>query len=446
MLKTSSFVKLVSRSISVQYSPATLGRRLRVATVDQRTHGARVALVLNTGARDDADNCLGLTHCLQAAAVLNGDYNTAFLTTQLMANYGATLDVNVDRENIRYEIACHPNVMNEVVSTLLIPTVLGATYPHWELDEIYEKMRVQKAMLERNPVFTLMEAAHKAAFKGGMSNPLVSPDHMIGKHDTDMLRSRFEQSFQLKNTVLVGSGVSQKALEEYAEEGIQILTKFNDDADETVREAPVFAGKEVHVDDDSAVSHAAIVYNGLPLGDRSNPAMGVLQHILGTKGNVKRGSELERGALNKLVDDYVSDDCAFTTSAAAINYSDCGLFCVHVAADPDGIETATRATAAELAKLASTGFSDELVEGGKNRLLSSIAMSYEGTDKLVRDTATQALALNTKLDKGNLVFDVENVTTEEVNALAQQVIKSGNMALATLGRTSKMPALQELQY
>ena len=41
---------------------------------------------------------------MQAAAALNGEYNTSFLTTQLIANYGASLVCNVDREHTRYEV------------------------------------------------------------------------------------------------------------------------------------------------------------------------------------------------------------------------------------------------------------------------------------------------------------------------------------------------------
>jgi len=446
MLRTREFAKVLSRSISSSYthSPATINeKRLRVATVDQHTNGGRVALVVNTGARDD--ECKGLTHAMQAAAVLNGEYNTAFLATQLLANFGASLEVNVDRENIKYEVSCHPAVMGDVVSTLLIPTVLGNTYPHWQLEDVYEKMTNQRAVLEMNPVFRLLEGVHKAAFNGGMANPIVSPAHMIGKHDSEMILNRFDSTFQLKNMVLVGSGISQKELEEYGEEGIQISNKFGFDSDsELARPKPVFAGREVHIDEESDVSHVALAYEGLALGDSGNYALGVLQNILGTKGNVKRGSELARGTLNKLVDEYVQD-YVFSTSAANINYSDCGLFCIHIVSDPDGVDTVARATAAELARIASSPIEDELMEAGKNRLLSSIAMSYEDTEKLVRDTATQAATLNTKLDKGNLVFEIEKVTAEDVSAVAAKVLQ-GKFALTTFGNTSTMPTIRDLNF
>lgn len=245
--------------------------------------------------------------------------------------------------------------------------------------------------------------------------------------------------------VLVGSGISQRELEEYGEEGIQIASKFGSETvSEPTRTAPVFAGREVHIDVESDVSHVAIAYEGLALGDPGNYALGILQNILGTKGNVKRGSELARGTLNKLVDQYVQD-YVFTTSAANINYSDCGLFCIHIVSDPDGIDTVTRAAAAELAQIASSPIEDELMEAGKNRLLSSIAMSYEDTQKLVRDTATQAATLNSKLDKGNLVFEIEKVTAEDVSAIAAKILK-GNFGMSTFGNTSKMPALRDLNF
>ena len=41
---------------------------------------------------------------------------------------------------------------------------MGGNYPHWELSEVYDKMKYQKAVLERNPVFKLMEAAHLVSY------------------------------------------------------------------------------------------------------------------------------------------------------------------------------------------------------------------------------------------------------------------------------------------
>ena len=54
----------------------------------------------------------------------------------------------------------------------------------------------------------------QASFRSSFGNTILSPDHMIGNHTTDMLTSRFNSAFSLSNMVLAGSGISQPALEE----------------------------------------------------------------------------------------------------------------------------------------------------------------------------------------------------------------------------------------
>ena len=48
MLRTVKLYNLAARSVS-QHSPATVSSQLRVTTVDQKSNGTRVSLVVNTG-------------------------------------------------------------------------------------------------------------------------------------------------------------------------------------------------------------------------------------------------------------------------------------------------------------------------------------------------------------------------------------------------------------
>ena len=71
------------------------------------------------------------------------------------------MNVTVDREHLKFEVTCHPTVVEDVVSHVLLPNVIGSEYPHWELKGICDRMRYQKAMLEKNPLYCLMEGVHQ---------------------------------------------------------------------------------------------------------------------------------------------------------------------------------------------------------------------------------------------------------------------------------------------
>jgi len=413
---------------------------MRVSTIDQPSNGARLTLMVGTGSRDDTLSTLGTTHAMQAGAVLSGKQNTAFLTTQLLANYGASMNVTVDREHLKFEVTCHPTVVEDVVSHVLLPNVIGSEYPHWELKGICDRMRYQKAMLEKNPLYCLMEGVHQASFKGGMANPILAPDHMIGSHSTEMLVERHQNAFDINNMVLVGSGVSTPALSKCVGDTLDRLQPEAGCGME--REATVFAGRECHINKATDISHVALGFEGLTLGDDDNAALSVIQYALGVKGNVKYGSELSHGILNKAINDSGSSP-VFSTSAANINYTDCGVFVVHLAADVVDIEEVSKSCANILKGVSENGLPCEVIEAAKMRLQSSLALSLEDSRVAVNDSAIDALHRSTKTDFSCMFDAISGVTEGDVKRVAAKVF-SGKQSLATIGHTANMPSLDEL--
>lgn len=61
----------------------------------------------------------------------------------------------------------------------------------------------------------LMDALHKAAFRGGLSNSLFCPPFMLGKHSAENLHSFVNENFAASRTSVVGLGVSHDVLESH---------------------------------------------------------------------------------------------------------------------------------------------------------------------------------------------------------------------------------------
>jgi len=411
---------------------------LKVATINPDAAGARVMFLVNTGSRDDTHSTLGLTHCLQAASGLNGSKNTAFLTTQLTAALGADLHVSADREHLLYSVKCHPNVVKDVITEVIIPAILSPTYAWWDLKNLGNAMKYQKTVAETNPLVLLADAAHKASFRSGLSNSVLSPESMIGKHTSEMALSRFSSAFQFSNMTLAGSGMDQDALIGFAS---AISDNHLDGASGLKRTASEFVSKEVHVDDAGAMNHSAINFEGVSLNDADVLAASVLQHALGTQSNIKRGSGLSHGVLNSAIAETLS--CPFSTSTSSLNYSDTGLFTVHVVAGAGDIAAATVAASAQCARIASDGVDAATVDAAKARAKSAVLMAYENAEFALQSSAVQASVTGSFASKAKLAAMIDAVTAEDVSAVAKKVL-GGRKSLATLGNPCNVPILQDL--
>jgi len=153
---------LARENQSVKLSELSDG--LKVVTFNESSPVAQVAVLVKSGSRDDTINTLGLTHCLQSAAGLTCNKNTAFLTTQLLASLGGDLQVSADREHTIYSVRCSSSDIQEVFGEVVMPTIVGAKFPWWEVDALSSRMRYQKAVAETDPCFVLMENAHKVSW------------------------------------------------------------------------------------------------------------------------------------------------------------------------------------------------------------------------------------------------------------------------------------------
>jgi len=411
---------------------------LKVATINPDAAGARVMFLVNTGSRDDTYSTLGLTHCLQSVSSgVNGKKNTAFLTTQLTAALGADLHVSADREHLLYSVKCHPNVAKDVITEVIIPAILSPTYAWWDLKAFTGAMKYQKAMAETEPLVLLADAAHKASFRSGLSNPVLSPDGMIGKHTTEMATSRFNSAFRLDNMTLAASGIGQDSLIDFASS----ITETLGSGDALKRTASEFVSKEVHVDSTSSMNHAAVNFEGVALNDADAIALSVLQQALGTQSNIKRATGLTHGVLNSAIADTLS--CPFSTSTSSLNYSDSGLFTVHVVAGATDIAAATIAASAQCARIASDGLDAAAVEAGKARAKSAVLMAYENAEFALHSSAVQASVTGSFASKAKLAAMIDAVSAEDVSAVAKRVL-GGRKSLSTLGNHCNVPILQDL--
>ena len=171
MLRTKQISHVLKRLFSAQTQVAQSGESvlysklsngLKVATCNHDAPGSHVALLVNTGCRDDSASDLGLTHCLQASTGLTSSKNTAFLTSQLLAHLGSDLEVTAGREFIIYNMGCYETAAGELVLDVLSPAILGAKFPWWEVrDHVVKRMKYQKAYAEVDPTYVLMESLHK---------------------------------------------------------------------------------------------------------------------------------------------------------------------------------------------------------------------------------------------------------------------------------------------
>ena len=162
--------------------------------------------------------------------------------------------------------------------------------------------------------------------------------------------------------------------------------------------------------------------------------------VAGTQTNIKRGSGLVNGVLNHAVGK--STTSPFSTSAFSVNYSDCGLFGVTVAAPNENLIQTVNLVGAELRVVARDGVVREVVESAKRRLKLKVLLESESS-QAVGDAASQASILNTVVTPQRMAEMIDAVTHDQVKSVAQRIL-NGKKSLATVGLARNRPVLGDL--
>lgn len=199
-----------------------LANGLNIVAIENNSPICRVGIFIRAGPRLEAPGQLGISHALRTAAGLSTQKSTQFGITRTIDYIGGSFKIAATREDLCYVVEALKDDMGAPMK-YLADTVSRPAFKPWELgDQVKPRMQIDRARLKESPDVRLLEILHSAAFKGGLSHPLVSPGFMIGKHDRSMLLDYMESNFVNSRMAVVGSGISLEELVDGVERSLQM--------------------------------------------------------------------------------------------------------------------------------------------------------------------------------------------------------------------------------
>lgn len=120
---------------------------------------------------------------------------------------------------------------------------------------------------------------HKVAFRSGLGNSLFCPNHMLGKHTSEIMQNFFAQNMHSDNAAVVGVGIPHDHLVAFAQSLSLKAGQVN------AGSSKVHSG-EVRVETGGSAAYVAVATEGASLSDlKSMLALGLLQRVLGAGNN-----------------------------------------------------------------------------------------------------------------------------------------------------------------
>uniref|UniRef100_A0A2K6BEC6 Peptidase M16 N-terminal domain-containing protein n=1 Tax=Macaca nemestrina TaxID=9545 RepID=A0A2K6BEC6_MACNE len=314
---------------------------LVIASMENYAPLSRILLFIKAGSRYEDSNNLRTTHLLQLASSLTTQVASFFKITHGIEATGGKLSVTATKETMAY--------------TFLLNVTTAPEFRRWEVADLQPQLKIDKAVAFQNPQTHVIENLHAAAYRNALANPLYCPDYRIGKVTSEELHYFVQNHFTSARMALIGLGVSHPVLKQVAEQFLNMRGGFGLSGVKAK-----YRGGEIREQNGDSLVHAALVAESAVTGSVEANAFSNLQHVLGARPHVKRGSS-PTSHLHQAVAKATQQP--IDVSAFNASYSDSGLF---------GIYTISQATAAgdnQVKTIAQGNLSNTDVQAAKNKSL-----------------------------------------------------------------------------
>jgi len=135
---------------------------------------------------------------------------------------------------------------------------------------------------------------------------------------------------------------------------------------------------------------------------------------------------------------------AYSVRSWADRYPDCGSFVVQAGVEHAKLELALKTILAEFKKIKKTKVSTAELEKAKNHIKGSLALQRDTSDEIAEFAATSIINLNTVRTVEDIIKDIDKVTADDVQRVAQDILLTGKLNLAIIGPHSDNKKLLKL--
>ncbi|MBU1356821.1 MAG: insulinase family protein [Candidatus Edwardsbacteria bacterium] len=395
-----------------------------------------VGLWIARGSRDERSSENGLSHLIEHLLFKGTKTRTARDIAIFLESIGGHLDAFTSKE----ETCFYARVLDEHLPQAVDILSDIISHPRFDPQDLEKERKVileEIKTIEDTPDEVVHELFSEALFDG---HPLSYP--ILGSRENcQSFKMADIQAFRRKNylpgnmVLAVAGRVEHQTLEQLAQRYLgqyQTSAPAKKNADADIK-APGLLLKRKK----TSQVHICLGMPALAFSDPGRYALLVLNTIFG-------------GGMSSRLFQKIREEegLAYSIYSFADLYRDTGLFGVYLGVAVEQTRRSLETTLAEFKRLLVEPPSPEELENAKSQLKGNLMLGLESTSNRMMRLAKMEINREPYLDLGQTLARIDAVTTDDLLAIAQRVIRPEALAAAVLGPVSareiSLPQLREL--
>jgi predicted Zn-dependent peptidase len=396
----------------------TLANGLRVASRGmQSVETVAVGLYADCGSRDEPAELNGIAHLFEHMVFKGAGGRSARAISELVESVGGDLNAATDREGTAFYaslLAADLELGVELLADLV-------RRPHFEPRHLATEKKVvlqELAEARDTPSDLVFENLQEVAFPGqALGRSVLGSPRSLGAVGIDDLARWLDHHYRPNRLILVAAGkLDHQALVDIAERRLGDMAGESESAAEPAR----FAGGRRFERSRGKQAHLAIGMPAPSWREPENYAAQMFADVVGVGASSRLFQELRE-----------EQGLAYSISAMAQAFGDCGLFSVYLATDRDDAQWAHGEVERVLAEAVAAMSEAELARA-RALAKAGIMMSLESCWGQASYVATRLQRDGRLVEPAEIVARLDAVTLDEVKAAGATML-AGPRALASVG-------------
>ncbi len=398
----------------------TLANGVRV--VAERVEGVRslaAGVWVDVGSRDEAPDEAGVTHFIEHMVFKGTERRRAHHIARHMESVGGYLNAFTAKEHTCY----YARGLDEHLGRALDVVTDLAASPSFPVDEIPKEQEVvveEMKMYEDQPEDLIFDRLERLLYPdSAMGAPIIGTEASVKSFDRDRLRGFVARQYvPAKLVVTVAGNIDPDKVLRDVEKRLGGLEA------RPALPRPEAGGFRAGTHEEARPTqqaHLAIATRALGLSDEKRTALGVLNTVLG-------------GGMSSLLAQNIREKYGYCYNVYSFtnHYTDAGDVGVYIATEAAKVDHAERLIWRELDRLAQSPVTPRQLAQAKAQLKGGMMLGLEGLSARMNLLGRHALYFGRVLPLAEMAEEVDAVTADDVQGLAQRFFRRDHVARVLL--------------
>jgi predicted Zn-dependent peptidase len=378
---------------------------------------------LNVGSRDEEENESGLTHFIEHMLFKGTQKRSALEIAKQLDAVGGMSNAFTSKENTCFHakvLDTHLPLVVEILSDIFLQSVFDQVEVEREREVILQEIN----MVEDTPDEYVHILFNQNFWDGNaLGRPIFGNVQTVKSFTREMILEYLNRGYHPDRIVLTAAGnVNHQEFLELVGPAFSNIERHGHNFDRT----PPRANSRVDLySRDIEQIHLCLGTRGTSLHEKERYCCSILNVILGGSMSSRLFQEVrERRGLAYSIYSFLSSQ------------TDTGMMGIYGAVRPDNIKETLELIRLELSRFKREPISDTELRAAKEHIKGGIYLAAENTDNRMSRLAKNEMIFNRFVTYEEIEADLERVTVEDIQALAQQIFQPEVMSLVLLGQVN----------